>query len=444
MKIKSITVGGFKNISTTKLSLDRIAAIISTNNYGKSNLLEAIDFGCNFLSANPKERNAMMKWARAIPINKKLATSVFSFEIEFDDPNLAEYRFVRYGYKYEWYRDDGNGQRIIDEWIEARPTESVRYTSFLKRSEGKYRKEKDTISYRNIYLNDSQLAIDILSSIDDIAIHPVILTIKSFDYHVCSSLDLRDRFVSMPFEYVGSKGDESVLFDDRDVPRALYQLMQNYPEKYSLFLESVYTLFPEFIDVSVRPYEVRKDVKEIKLVAEPNKDAALSDSNKEIEDIPFRIRDEIYRVIITHKDLNQPIDMAMMSTGTKRVFWLLANVFIAGSKNISLIGVEELETSIHPRLLKRLLEILDEALDNTSIIISSHSPYLVQYFKLDRIFVGVPSREGIALFKKVKSSRAKALLSFARDLEMTVGEYLFELMSNDQDSADTLSFYLED
>ncbi len=444
MKIKSITVGGFKNISTTKLSLDRIAAIISTNNYGKSNLLEAIDFGCNFLSANPKERNAMMKWARAIPINKKLATSVFSFEIEFDDPNLAEYRFVRYGYKYEWYRDDGNGQRIIDEWIEARPTESVRYTSFLKRSEGKYRKEKDTISYRNIYLNDSQLAIDILSSIDDIAIHPVILTIKSFDYHVCSSLDLRDRFVSMPFEYVGSEVDESVLFDDRDVPRALYQLMQNYPEKYSLFLESVYTLFPEFIDVSVRPYEVRKDVKEIKLVAEPNKDAALSDSNKEIEDIPFRIRDEIYRVIITHKDLNQPIDMAMMSTGTKRVFWLLANVFIAGSKNISLIGVEELETSIHPRLLKRMLEILDEALDNTSIIISSHSPYLVQYFKLDRIFVGVPSREGIALFKKVKSSRAKALLSFARDLEMTVGEYLFELMSNDQDSADTLSFYLED
>ena len=49
-----------------------------------------------------------------------------------------------------------------------------------------------------------------------------------------------------------------------------------------------------------------------------------------------------------------------------------------------------------------------------------------------------------ALFKKVKPSRTKALLNTARDLEMSIGEYLFELMSGDQDSADTLSFFLED
>lgn len=162
------------------------------------------------------------------------------------------------------------------------------------------------------------------------------------------------------------------------------------------------------------------------------------------DNIPFRIRDELYKVIITHRYLNQPIDMAMMSTGTKRVFWLLANVFIASSKNISLIGIEELETSIHPRLLKKLLEILDEAIENTTILISSHSPYLVQYFKPNKIYVGIPSNDGTALFKKVDFKRAKALLLSARDMEMTVGEYLFELLSGDQDSAETLSFYLED
>ena len=53
MKIKSVTVGGFKNLDKTKLLLDNITAIISPNNYGKSNLLEAIDFGCEFLSLNP-------------------------------------------------------------------------------------------------------------------------------------------------------------------------------------------------------------------------------------------------------------------------------------------------------------------------------------------------------------------------------------------------------
>ena len=95
--------------------------------------------------------------------------------------------------------------------------------------------------------------------------------------------------------------------------------------------------------------------------------------------------------------------------------------------------MEELETSIHPRLLKNLLEILGEALENTNIIISSHSPYLVQYFKSDNIYVGVPTDNGTAVFRKVKSGKIKALLNNARDLAMSV----------DSDAAETLAFYLE-
>lgn len=437
MKIKSITVSGFKNLKKTRVSLDGITAIISINNYGKSNLLEAIDFGCDFIFQNPRERKTMMRWSRAIPINKKLADNQFFFEIEFENEEDLEYRFVRYGYSFEWFRDDRTGQRITDEWIDARPNESVRYTSFLKRDKGQYRKGKDTQAFRKINLTTEQLSIDVLSALEDIEISSVISSIKSFDYHICSSLDLRDRFTSVPIEYVGQSEDDGISFDDKDVPRALYQLMQSFPEKYNLFLEAVYSLFPEFTDVKVLPYEVRNEIKELTLFTDEN-------SPDKPDNIPFRIRDELYKVIITHRYLNQPIDMAMMSTGTKRVFWLLANVFIASSKNISLIGIEELETSIHPRLLKKLLEILDEAIENTTILISSHSPYLVQYFKPNKIYVGIPSNDGTALFKKVDFKRAKALLLSARDMEMTVGEYLFELLSGDQDSAETLSFYLED
>ena len=122
----------------------------------------------------------------------------------------------------------------------------------------------------------------------------------------------------------------------------------------------------------------------------------------------------------------------------------VANIFIASSKGMSVVGVEELETSIHPRLLKGLLEILDEVLDDTSLIISSHSPFLVQYIKTEKIYVGIPNTDGIAEFKKTKTSKTKALIKTARDHGMAVGEYLFELMAGDQDSIDTLSFYLED
>lgn len=447
MKLKSVTISGFKNLKTTRLSLDSITAIISPNNYGKSNLLEAIDFGVDFLLSNPKERRAMMRWIRGIPINKSIENDEYHFEVEFEDPILGEYSFVKYGYKFAWFRDDGSGQRITDEWIEARPNTSVRYTSYLKRREGKYRKAKSTNSFRKILLDDGQLSIDVLSSIEDIEIHAVVDAIKSINYHICSSLDLGERFQASPIEYVDPKGENGISFDDRDVPRALYRLQQHDPEKFDLLLESAMDLFPDFVDISVKSYELKKEIPQLNLLLAESNEGGFSPSTDDAdteEDIPFRVKDEMYQLVVTSKYLNQPINMSMMSTGTKRVFWLLTNVFIASTTGMCFVGVEELETSIHPRLLKSLLEILDETLANTSLIISSHSPFLVQYIKPEKIYVGIPSGDGTAQFKKIQSNRIKELVSAARGLGMSVGEYLFELMSGDSDSADMLTFYLEE
>lgn len=444
MKIKSISVGGFKNLKRSTIQLENITAVISPNNYGKSNLLEAIDFGVDFLSSNSKDRKTMMKWIRGIPINKTIENDEFFFEVELEDELLGDYQFIRYGYKFSWFRDDGNGQKITDEWIETRPNESVRYTAFLKRAEGKYRKEKNTNSFRKINLEDGQLAIDILAAMDDIAIQPVIKAISKIDYHICSSLDLGDRFQSAPIEYV-DHDDDCIAFDDKDVPRALFQLKQQYPDKYELFLEAVYSLFPEFTDVSIQSYTLNVENSKVNVIISADEGEPLPTTLEEAQkDIPFKIRDELYRVIITNKNLNQAINISMMSTGTKRIFWLLANVFIASAKGMSIVGVEELETSIHPKLLKGLLEVLDEVLDNTSLIISSHSPFLVQYIKAEKIYVGMPNTAGIAEFRKTKSSRIRSLIKTARDNGMAVGEYLFELMAGDQDSIETLSFYLEE
>lgn len=445
MRVKSIYIGGFKNLKRSKICLENITAVISPNNYGKSNFLEAIDFGIGFLSANSKDRKIMMRWIRGIPINRTIENDEFFFEIELEDESLGEYKFIKYGYTFRWFRDDGSGQRITDEWIETRPNESVRYTAFLKRAEGKYRKEKETNSFRKINLEDGQLAIDVLATMDDIAIQPVVKAIAEIDYHICSSLDLGDRFQSAPIEYVDHDDDGRIAFDDKDVPRALFQLKEQYPDKYSLFLEAIYSLFPEFTDVSIQSYTLNVENSKVNFIISSNEGELVPTTLEEAQkDIPFKIRDELYRVIITNKNLNQTINISMMSTGTKRIFWLLANVFIASAKGMCIIGVEELETSIHPRLLKGLLEVLDEVLDNTSLIISSHSPFLVQYIKAEKIYVGMPNAESTAEFRKTKPSKVKYLIKTARDNGMAVGEYLFELMAGDQDSIETLSFYLEE
>lgn len=443
MILKSITVGGFKNLQHSKIELQSIVAIISANNYGKSNLLEAIDFGIKFISSSEKDRKSMMRYVKGIPVNKSLANDDFFFEVEFENKLDDEYKFVKYCYSFSWFRDDGQGQKITDERIEARPNESVKYSSFLKRKEGKYRKEKNTISFRNITLNDSQLAIDLLSLIDDIAILPIVQAIKSLDFKVCSSLDLGDRFQPIPIEYINDDDDNNLIaFDDRDVPRAIFKLKQLAPEKYNLFLEAVHTLFPEFSDISVEPFSVNPDTKSnlSMIFATDNNGNQSEDEN---EKIPFRIKDEIYRVFVKNKYNNQPIDIVRMSTGTKRIFWLLVNVFIASSRKMSFIGVEELETSIHPKLLKNLLEFLNEVLDDTSMIISSHSPFLVQYLKPNCLFIGIPTNDGTAIFKRVKNNKIKQFISLSRDNGMSLGEYIFELLSGDSDSTNILSFYLE-
>lgn len=438
MKIKSITIGGFKNLKKTKIEFQNMVSIVSPNNYGKSNLLEAIDFGIEFISASEKDRKMMMKWVKGIPINKALATEDYYFEIEFVNNTNDDYNYVKYGYSFSWYRDNGTGQKITDEWIEARPNESVRYTSYLKRNEGAYRKEKNTQSFRKIKFDSTQLAVDALSIMNDLPIHSTIKAIKNIDYRVCSSLDLNDRFQSLPTEYIlDNNEDDYISFDDKDVSRALYKLSQIDPEKYELFLEAVYTLFPEFTDISILPYSVQID-------EQSQLSVIMTTNENNTEDIPFKIKSEIYRIFIKNKYINQPVEITIMSTGTKRIFWLLANVFIASSRKISLIGIEELETSIHPKMLKSLLEFLDEILEDTTIIISSHSPFLVQYIKPEKMYIGHPTDDGTAKFCRVKRNKIKQLISIARDNNMAFGEYIFELLSGDSDNEDLLSFYLEE
>ena len=77
------------------------------------------------------------------------------------------------------------------------------------------------------------------------------------------------------------------------------------------------------------------------------------------------------------------------------------------------------------------------------MIVTSHSPYLVQYLKPERIYVGAPSDDGVARFKRIRADRVSDFMSAASNRGMGFGEYLFALMSADEDGARVLLSYLE-
>jgi predicted ATPase len=442
MRIKRLTIGNFKNLAETTLDLTRMIALVSPNNYGKSNLLEAVRFAFDFISASAKERNVMMRWNKGIPLSSKLAGKDFIFNIEFENPEYEDYRFIKYGFKFSWYNDQETGAIITDETIEMRPSESVRYTAYLKRDKGKYRAGKSKTGFRNIALSNDVLAIDVLSSFNDIEIAQVIYDIKNLGYRMCNTLELDDSFRPSPIEFEFD-AKSSLSFDDNDIPRALSILSKEKPEQFDLFVETIYELFPEFSNVELSSYTLKGKTPAFRAYVVSSSDNSDDNENEKTEELPYHVKDEIYRLIIQSKHLNQPISMEHMSTGTKRIFWLVANAVFGGSYNASLLGVDEIETSIHPRMIRSLLEALCDILENTSMLITSHSPYLIQYLKPEAIYVGVPNNDGVATFKKINPTKIKSLISLTRDLETSVGEYLFELMSGDDDSATILSAYLE-
>ena len=436
MRLLSLTVGGFRNVAETTIELGGITAFVSPNNYGKSNLLDAIDFAIDFINQSPKARSAMMGYVGGIPLVPELAKEDFRFRVEFEDPELGEYRFVRYGFSFSWRRDDGTGQAITDETIEINPQRGGRWTNYLRRDKGKYKKSHDTRSFRTIQLDGNQLAIDVLTAIEDIDINPAIKKIKDIGFMLCATLDASQRFRPTPLEMKSdAEGEKMVAFDDDDLPRAMYRLKTAHKKRYDDLLSALFTLFPEFEEISVNPYELKKEEHD-----ELQKALQVPDGD---DDVPFRIRDELYRMTVRSSNLNQKVNVSMMSTGTKRVVWLLTNVIIAEAYDAQCIGIEEVETSIHPKMLGELLELLDENIGGTSLLITSHSPFLIQYLKPRQIYVGEPNDNGVARFKRIREDEVEKVNAYAYDRGLGFGEYLFELMSSGSDGSEMLSSVLE-
>lgn len=429
MKIKSLFLSGFRNIQNTRIEIDGITALVSPNNYGKSNILHGLAFAFDFIAAGERQRKAMLSSKSVIPLTKVLEREPFRFEVELLDPGFGDYAFVRYGFELAWYRDDGHGQRILDEWIDMRAHESVKYAGFLKRRVGKYRNTKESQALRKINLGPFQLAVDMLSSVDDLAYANVVDSIRKLSFRSCSATDSDRYFVPFPIEVIDTT---QFSFATLDISKTLAILENKNPDKFFLFVEAAKTLFPEIVGIKTEAKEFGEDKKNV---------AGENQSGRNDENLPFRITDEYYTVLVEVKHLNQAISARYLSEGTRRLLGLLAIIF-SSDTNTHLIGIEELESSIHPRLLEQTLNLLHENLGNISLLVTSHSPYLIQYLKLDKIYIGVPNDEGVARFQPVQKGKMGNLVRNADDLGLSAGEYLFELMSMGKKYEATLARYV--
>ena len=145
------------------------------------------------------------------------------------------------------------------------------------------------------------------------------------------------------------------------------------------------------------------------------------------EGVPFAYPDQ-YDIMVKERNNNQITRLQYLSTGSMKILYLLTCLVRARKEGAQLVTIEELENSIHPRLMETLLSIINTLKGETKLLFTSHSPNVAKNLSAKQLYVGLPSDKGVVDFRTIKPSKVKSVLSIAGAGDMALGEYLFELM----------------
>ncbi|ETA81925.1 AAA family ATPase [Youngiibacter fragilis] len=425
MKINKIVLGGYRNIKGVELNLDSIIALVAVNSYGKSNVLSGISFGIEFVKATLTAKSRLMGLQSAIPINNETASDDYFIQFTMETSSNGKAYEAIYGYKFKWFKDDTSGSRIVEEWLKVRLNDkNQKFNHLISRDiKGALYKSSETGRCTNkLSIEQNELVINKLMAYDSLYYLDIIKKINNLNMYIERHLDASQSFSSNAF--IRNDSDELSLNNIDSIPRLIYNMKIMHRSNYDILVDSFKTLFPNIDDILVE----KVDRTDLPFLRSPEK-------------VPFTIDSQIYLLYVIDKNLNQPLNFKYISDGSKRIFLILASLILADINNYSIIAIEEPENSVHPRLLQSYLRILSQLSNECKIVFTSHSPYIIQYLDLSNIYVGMPSKYGIANFSRLRQRAASRLIHDAIDLELSTGEYIFNLLSENDDSI--LDYYNE-
>lgn len=423
MKIQAVLIDGFKNLSNVKIAFDNITALVALNNFGKSNVLEGIDFGLFFIKSPIDYKSEMMANSNFIPINQYIQNRNYKFEVEVSTEYEGQEYRLQYGYEFAWQCDETEAPKIVKEYLKIKLDEKrQKYTQLISRTEGSamYKSSETGRCSSNIRVEQAELVVNKLRAYDELYYAEIIKKLNGMRMYMEDNLDAKNFYQPDP---IIRKGLENELINADNLPRIIFNLKKKNPDKFKLLKNVYFQLFPDIEDVIIRNFKIN-----------------ASENNQFPDDVPFIFTNSIYVLFVKDKNLANPVNFSMMSDGAKRVFMILTKIIVSNVSNISLIAIEEPENSVHPGLFQAYVQIISQLLDNCKVIITSHSPYIISYLNPSWIHVGMNRKPGVAEFFLFKKSGQKQLENDAAIFNLSMGDYLFSMLA---DSESNISDYLE-
>lgn len=90
-------------------------------------------------------------------------------------------------------------------------------------------------------------------------------------------------------------------------------------------------------------------------------------------------------MMLRGQHLSKSVSIEHISDGKLRYLLLLSILF--NPERGSIVCIDEPETSLHPDMINTIAEAIKQASKETQLIISTHSPLLLNAFKLDDILI---------------------------------------------------------
>ena len=423
MKMQAVVIDGFKNLSNVKIRFDNITALVALNNFGKSNVLSAIDFGIAFIKAGLEDKQSMMANSNLIPLNKLMLGRNYKYEMEVSTEIQSQEFIVKYGFEFNWRDSAQKEPEIVAEYLKVKENDNgKKFTQLINRfgSRAFYKSSETGRCSSKINVEPAELVVNKLRAFDGIYYYEIIKKLNNMKIYMEDNLDPRSFYLPDP---IIRKGLESEMINADNLPRIIFFLKTQYSSKFELLKEVFLQLFPYIEDVIIEQFSLNGTV-----------------GDQIPDDAPFVFSKYIYVLLVKDCNLSNTINFEYMSDGAKRVFMILTKIIVSSISNVSLIAIEEPENSVHPGLFQAYIRIINQLLDDCKVIITSHSPYIVSYLDPAWIHVGLQKNPGVAKFYSFKKSGQKQLQSDAAQFNMGMGDYLFSLLS---DSDDSLNTYLE-
>ena len=366
-----------------------------------------------------------MKDITSIPVNKSVAGKPFMFCME---GSIDDNRDFQYGYQFDWFQNKGVDNRIIEgkisgEFFKIRDNtkEKPKFATFFQRNAAdgaKYLPSPTGRCDKPLSIGPHELVINKLSYFDELFYHADLEAILKIIIRGIDTLSNPDDFFT-PQVHV-RKSDNKLTISDW-ASKYLYDVKQSDKSTYNYLLSAIQILLP--------------NIEYIKPV--------MTSPKVQVEDgVPFTYPDR-YEIMVKETSNNQATRLQFLSTGSMKLLYMLICIIRARKEETQLLFIEELENSIHPSLMQTLLSIIADMKGDTKLLFTSHSPNVAKNLTAKQLYVGLPSDKGVVDFRTIKPSKLKSVLAIAGAGDLTLGEYLFNLMLDAESDPGIIEHFFE-